>query len=281
MVSTGGIEPASPHRGSFVSTHFMVPKSDGRWRLVFNLKALNQFVHAAHFKMETLAVLPDLAQHGWWMTKLDLKDAFHTVAVHRHRRKFLQFQWRHRRWQYTCLPFGLSESPRVFTKVLRPVAAWFRSMGMILVVYLDDWLLLARSAAQAADQIRIVVTTLEQLGFQVNRTKSVLTPQQVMPFLGVEVDLLSMLLRLPADKLNKIRAECRRVSRKGWMSIAELRSLTGKMVAARLAIHLAMLHVRGLQFLLNTGLARISIGGSTAPYTTTLCRYTKRRHQSR
>ena len=38
----------------------------------------------------------------------------------------------------TCLPFGLSSAPRVFTKVMKPVIGMVRSQGIRSVIYLDD-----------------------------------------------------------------------------------------------------------------------------------------------
>lgn len=256
MADTTGIELAPPHVDNFVSTHFLVPKSGDRWRLVFNLKPLNQFVEKAHFKMESLSVLPDLVSEGAWMAKLDLRDAFHSIPIHQRSRRFLCFHWAGHQWRYTCLPFGLSESPRAFTKILRPVAAWLRAMGIVLIVYLDDWLLIGSTPELVASQVEFVATSLERLGFQINREKSQFQPQQVLVFLGVEINLCKMMYYLPAEKLAKIRAECRRLLGKKSASLAELRSLIGKMVATRPAISFAVLHTRGLQFCLNTLLAR-------------------------
>ena len=44
-----------------------------------NLKGLDQFVKAKHFKME---VFPDLIKAGNWIVKMDLKDACLQVQFH-------------------------------------------------------------------------------------------------------------------------------------------------------------------------------------------------------
>ena len=43
------------------------------------------------------------------------------------------------------LPFGLVPAPRVFTKVLKLVVATLRQMGIRLVIYIDDVLIMAES----------------------------------------------------------------------------------------------------------------------------------------
>ena len=48
-------------------------------------------------------------------------------------------------YRFNCLPFGLACAPLVFTKVLKPVAAQLREMGVRLIVYIDDILILAET----------------------------------------------------------------------------------------------------------------------------------------
>ncbi len=50
-----------------------------------------------------------------------------------------------RAWQYRVLPFGLSLSPRVFAKVVEGALTPLREVGVRILNYLDDWLILAQS----------------------------------------------------------------------------------------------------------------------------------------
>ncbi len=61
---------------------------------------------------------------------IDLKDAyFHVLILLRHR-PFLRFASEGRAWQYRVLPFGLSLSPRVFTKVAEGALAPLQEVGI-------------------------------------------------------------------------------------------------------------------------------------------------------
>lgn len=44
-----------------------------------------------------------------------------------------------------CLPFGLNSAPRVFTKFLKPVVAQLRKIGITLIIYPDDVLIMSES----------------------------------------------------------------------------------------------------------------------------------------
>jgi hypothetical protein len=55
---------------------------------------------------------------GCFMTSVDLKDAYYYIPIALQHQKYLKFIWRDKLYCFTCLPMGLSSSPRVFTKVM-------------------------------------------------------------------------------------------------------------------------------------------------------------------
>ena len=55
---------------------FVVPKSDGSWRPMINLKSLNLYILTRHFKMESIRTAKDLLQGRDYIVKLDLKDVY-------------------------------------------------------------------------------------------------------------------------------------------------------------------------------------------------------------
>ncbi|XP_064407974.1 uncharacterized protein LOC135352703 [Latimeria chalumnae] len=48
---------------------------------------------------------------------------------------WLTFRWEGRLWEFNCLPFGLSSAPWCFTKVMKPVVAWFRALGIRMIIW--------------------------------------------------------------------------------------------------------------------------------------------------
>ena len=210
------------------------------------------YVQTTHFKMETIHHLKEVVRRGDFVARLDLKDAFFTIPVAAADRRWLQFQWRGKRWQYTCLPFGLADAPRTFTKVMTPIAAILRQAGVRLLRYLDDWLFAGQSEDAVRQAVAAAVYLMERLGFTVNYSKSALTPVQELLFLGFIINTALWTLCLPSDKLKKLQHECRRVLRKNGATSTELRSILGTMEAARPATTPARLNMRDLQFLLQT-----------------------------
>ena len=184
LLSKGAIEETQAGPNNFISQIFLVEKKGGGYCPVVNLKELNRFVKAEHFKMEGLHLLPSLMLQGDWMAKLDLKDAYLQVPIHPDHYQFLQFQWEGKTYQFKCLPFGLSAAPRVFTKLQKPVVGLLRQIGVRMIIYLDDILLLHQSLDLLEILVSQVCQLFEALGLLINRKKSLLAPTQQIEFLG-------------------------------------------------------------------------------------------------
>ena len=247
MMAKNAIEETSPKGHGFLSTVFLVPKKDGDQRPVINIKGLNKFVHTEHFKMEGIHILRDLLRAGDWMTKVDLKDAYFMVPIHEEDRAFFKFSFKERTYQFKCLPFGLACAPWVFTKILKPLAAQLRQLGMRVIVYIDDILILAESKELARDHVIGLICLLENLGFVVNKPKSILEPTQSIEFLGFSLDSVHQELSLPSGKVKKIRAETRHLLEANQITARKLSQLLGRLQAATRAIPLAPLFYRKLQ----------------------------------
>ena len=64
-------------------------------------------------------------------------------------------------FQYVSMPFGLGPTPRVFTKILKPVVGFLQQQGLRLVVYLDDILIIGSSEVETRKAVRMVVNLFE------------------------------------------------------------------------------------------------------------------------
>ena len=237
---------------NYVSQIFLVEKKDGGQRPVINLKGLNQFMKMEYFKMEGLHLLPVLLQQGDWMAKMDLKDAYLQVPIHPDHQSFLTFQWEQKWYKFTCLPFGLSSAPRVFTKLMKSVVGFLRQVGCRLIICLDDLLILHQDRVQLEQIIPSICQLFDSLGLIVNHKKSILEPTQKLEFLGFEILSQSMLLSIPQEKMRKIQQDARRLLAQTSVSVREISQFVGKATATMRALPLAPLHYRALQSLMNS-----------------------------
>ena len=92
--------------------------------------------------MGSIRTVKGLLMPGDWLVKLDLKDVYLSVPIHVSHQKFLRFRWERKEWQFQVLPFGLSSAPYIFTTVMNPVVATMRQLGIRLILYLGDMLII-------------------------------------------------------------------------------------------------------------------------------------------
>ena len=163
-------------------------QKDWDLRPVIDLRVLNGYVKYQHFKMESLDLVKSLIRRNDYMISIDLNQAFYHVPLASSQKPFFAFDFLGKRYCFRCLPFGLTSSPRIFTKVLRPLIKIIRSKGIRIAVYLDDILLMARSKEEALEHTTSLIQCLQHYGFTINEKKSLLAPSHVIDYLEFRID---------------------------------------------------------------------------------------------
>uniref|UniRef100_A0AC34F4H4 Reverse transcriptase domain-containing protein n=1 Tax=Panagrolaimus sp. ES5 TaxID=591445 RepID=A0AC34F4H4_9BILA len=236
----------------WLSTVFSVPKKDGGMRPVINLRGLNEFMITPHFKMESILLLKDLLEEDYYMVKLDLKDAYFGIPIASEHRPFLAFKAFGKIYRFKALPFGLGPAPSTYTRVIKPVAAFFRARGILLIVYLDDWLFMAKTKQKLLADLKFVCATFMALGLIINEAKSHLIPSKRIEFLGLQVDSSTMTLCVPAVKQHRICNLARQILTTPLVSAAILAKLCGSLASIKLASNFSSLKARFLQRMLKS-----------------------------
>lgn len=163
------------------------------------------------------------------------------------------------------LAFGLSLSPLVFTKILRPVLRWARRKGIRISAYLDELIIVAKTKEMATHQTSLILNKFKSRGFLYKESKSHLTPSQTIDHLGFSVNTTNMSLSVPASKRRDIRRKALRMLRDKSCSLRHLSSFIGKAQATTPAVFLARLQTRELLQLKNQLLQQ-----GTPPWTATI-----------
>ena len=260
LLDKGAIErvPPSQVRSGWYGHYFLVSKKTGGWRPILNLKPLNVTIRVDSFKMETLKNVILATQPGEWLASVDLKDAYFHVPIRQLHRKYLRFCVNGKAYQYRVLPFGLSTSPRVFTKVLAPVIAHIRLQGIHVHPYLDDLLIRADSPHLLRQAVQVTLCSLKRAGFLVNFEKSHLFPTQDITYIGGRLCTHLGMVYLPQDRVTAIQClanqfvEGRRLPARTWMKFLGLMAST---------IHVlpqARLRMRDIQMFLLTNWSPLS-----------------------
>ena len=112
--------------------------------------------------------------------------------------RFLRFVFERVLYEWRVLPFGLTCSPRVFTKVVKQVLSFLRRMWQILVsAFLDDFLIQASSYNLCCLHMQLTALVLLACGFELNFKKSSPIPSQSMTHLGFIWNTRDMTITVP------------------------------------------------------------------------------------
>ncbi len=249
LLAKDAIEPVPPAemKSGFYSPYFIVPKKDGGLRPILDLRVLNQALHKLPFRMLTQRRIFQCVRPFDWFAAIDLKDAYFHVSILPRHRPFLRFAFEGRAYQYKALPFGLSLSPRVFTKVVEAALVPLREAGIRILNYLDDWLILAQSRELLCEHRDMVLSHLSRLGLQVNREKSKLSTTQRISFLGMELDSVNLTARLSEERAQSMLRCLESLQRKRAVPLKHFQRLLGHMASSAAITPLGLLHMRPLQ----------------------------------
>ena len=247
LLSKGAVEEIIPEFPGHYSRIFLVPKKNGKLRLIIDLSVLNHFVYTQTFKMETQRKVKDAVQLNDGAFSLDLTDTYLHIPIHYRSCKFLRFTLRGRVYQFKALPFGLSTSPFVFTRLMEVIATFLRRRVITLHPYLDDWLARNQNLRRLLEHRQFILSLINSLGLIINYEKSDLVPAQVFTFIGMEFLTHTNIVRVPQSRQMKILETVRMFSQKTSVSARDFLSLLGQLNAAADLVMLGRLHLRPLQ----------------------------------
>lgn len=204
LLKKRAISVCSPSESQFISPYFLIPKPNGDMRFILNLKQLNKYILAQHFKMEDKKTAIRLMRKDSFMASIDLKDSYFLIPVEKSYRQYLRFSYKSQLYEFNCMPFGLCTAPLVFTKLLKPIAEYLRSKGFLSVLHLDDILLFGDSVHECQRNIRKTRELLESVGLVLNLEKCNLVPKKEIKFLGFLFDSERFCLKLTKEKRTQI-----------------------------------------------------------------------------
>ena len=138
------------------------------------------------------------------MGSLDLTDAYYSVSISPELQKYLKFKVGCQFYKFITLPNGLSSSPRIFTKLMKPAYSTLRTRGHMSSGHLDDSFLLGDTYVQYQSNVNNTYGLFGDLGFNVSKEKSITQPTQVIDHLGFVFNSIDMTMRLTKETIQTI-----------------------------------------------------------------------------
>ena len=138
FIKKGIIQEVEPVEGQVLLNIFLRENKDGSQRVILNLKFLDETIDEVHFKMDSLKHAISLIKRGCWFTSVDLKDVYFSVKISPEYQKFFRFVFDGKLYEFLALPQGFRDSPRIFTKLLKPALSCLRCLGHTVLAFIDD-----------------------------------------------------------------------------------------------------------------------------------------------
>lgn len=232
-------------------------KEETQFRLIHDAsrpygQPLNAFADHDPFKYQSLQDAIDLIKPGDYLAKVDLKNAFRSVGIKVDNYAATGLKWRFtgmNRDTYfvdTRLSFGAKRSPEIFNELSNSILAIMRTKGFYNIIsYCDDFLIIASSPEECTRTMVELMRTLRKLGFSIQYSK-VMGPSQIMPFLGIKLNTVSMTLSLPSEKVTDTMDCLKRAISRTKLTKRALQSLIGKLNWATQVIYGGRFHLRRL-----------------------------------
>ena len=171
------------------------------------------------------------------LAKIDIESAFRNVPVHPHDQHLLGLSWKGNQYIDSVLPFRLRSAPKIFN-ARADALQWIaeRCGTSYLGHYLDDFITAGRPhSAECQDNLNLLMELCTLLGLPMAADKRE-GPTTCLTFLGVELDTINLQMRLPAEKLARLKIMLRKWARLLSCRKRELQSLVGLLHDASIVV---------------------------------------------
>ncbi|XP_019096116.1 PREDICTED: uncharacterized protein LOC109130704 [Camelina sativa] len=141
LLEKGFIRPSSSPWGAPV---LFVNKKDGSFRLCVDYRGLNRVTVKNKYPLPRIDELLDNLQGAKWFSKIDLASGYHQIPIDPTDIWKTAFRTKYSHFEFMVMPFGETNAPAVFMKMMNGVLREFLDEFVIIFnddihVYSKDW----------------------------------------------------------------------------------------------------------------------------------------------
>lgn len=137
-----------------------VKKKDGSLRLCIDYRQLNKVTIKNRYPLPRIDDLFDQVQGARIFSKIDFKLGYHQLRIREENIHKTAFRTRYGHYDFTVVPFGLTNAPSVFMSLMNNVFRTF--LDKFIVVFLDDILVYSNSIEEHEQHLEQVLACLRK-----------------------------------------------------------------------------------------------------------------------
>jgi Reverse transcriptase (RNA-dependent DNA polymerase) len=146
-------------------------KSDGIYKMFYNYVELNGITVKDVYPVPAIDTLLQRTREFNVLSQIDLGSAYYKVGVTESTERFIAFRCVFGTYKYQGIPFGMTNTPSYFQRLLDTVLA--KHLYVSLFVYLDEILIATEITEQNMQEVSWVLDTLAINGFREKRERCV------------------------------------------------------------------------------------------------------------
>jgi hypothetical protein len=157
LLDLGLIRPSVSPWGAPV---IFIRKKDGSWRLCIDYRQLNKATIKNQYPLPRIDDLFDQMKGATVFSKIDLRSGYHQLQIKEDDVPKTTFKMRFGHYEFTVLPFGLTNAPGVFMSLMNGV--FHEYLDKFIQVFIDDILIYSRTTEEHDEHLRLVLQCLRE-----------------------------------------------------------------------------------------------------------------------